>query len=64
MPAPTTVIRSPTSGAASHNALTAVSKVPASTARAGGTSSGTTTTELAGTTYLVWCGYRQNTTRP
>ena len=42
MPAPTTVTRSPTSGAASHSALTAVSTVPASTARAGGTSSGTT----------------------
>ena len=36
MPAPTTVTRSPTSGAASHRALTAVSTVPASTARAGG----------------------------
>ena len=35
IPAPTTVIRSPTSGAASHSALTAVSTVPASTARAG-----------------------------
>ena len=50
MPAPTTVTRSPISGAASHSALTAVSTVPASTARAGGTSSGTTTTAAAGTT--------------
>ncbi len=50
MPAPTTVTRSPSSGAASHSALTAVSTVPASTARAGGTPSGTTTTALAGTT--------------
>ena len=56
MPAPTTVTRSPSSGAASHSALTAVSTVPASTARAGGTSSGTTTTASAGTTYAVWCG--------
>ena len=37
-------------GAASHRALTAVSTVPASTARAGGTSSGTTVTAPAGTT--------------
>ena len=56
MPAPTTATRSPTSGAASHSALTAVSTVPASTARAGGTSSGTTVTASAGTTYAVWCG--------
>ena len=42
MPAPTTVTRSPSSGAASHSALTAVSTVPARTARAGGTPSGTT----------------------
>src|SRR5215211_5051069 len=62
IPAPTT--RSPTSGAASHRALTAVSTVPASTARAGGTSSGTTVTAPAGTTYTVWCGYRQKTVRP
>ena len=33
IPAPTTATRSPTSGAASHSALTAVSTVPASTAR-------------------------------
>ena len=44
MPAPTTATRSPISGAASHRALTAVSTVPASTARAGGTPSGTTVT--------------------
>ena len=50
IPAPTTAIRSPTSGAASQAALMAVSTVPASTARAGGTSSGTTTTDRAGTT--------------
>ena len=50
IPAPTTVTRSPTSGAASHSAFTAVSTVPASTARAGGTPSGTTTTAVAGTT--------------
>jgi hypothetical protein len=56
MPAPTTAIRSPTSGAASQSAFTAVSTVPASTARAGGTPSGTATTDSAGTTYLVWCG--------
>jgi hypothetical protein len=53
IPAPTTATRSPTSGAASHRALTAVSTVPASTARAGGTSSGTTVTAPAGTTYAV-----------
>ena len=41
MPAPTTVTRSPTSGAASQSALTAVSIAPASTARPAGTSSGT-----------------------
>ena len=35
IPAPTTAIRSPTSGAASHSAFTAVSTVPASTARVG-----------------------------
>ena len=64
IPAPTTATRSPTSGAASHRALTAVSTVPASTARAGGTSSGTTVTAPAGTTYAVWCGYRQKTVRP
>ena len=51
MPAPTTVTRSPTSGGASHSALTAVSTVPASTARRAGTSSGTGTTASAGTTY-------------
>ena len=64
IPAPTTATRSPTSGGASHRALTAVSTVPASTARAGGTSSGTTVTAPAGTTYAVWCGYRQKTVRP
>ena len=64
MPAPITVTRSPTSGAASHSALTAVSTVPASTARAAGTPSGTGTTALAGTTYALWCGCRQNTVRP
>ena len=56
MPAPTTVIRSPTSGPASHRALTAVCTVPARTARSGGTSSGTTVTASAGTTYAVWWG--------
>ena len=50
MPAPTTVIRSPISGRASQQALTAVSTVPASTARAAGTPSGTTVTAEAGTT--------------
>src|SRR5215208_1331457 len=64
IPAPTTATRSPTSGGASQRALTAVSTVPASTARAGGTSSGTTVTAPAGTTYAVWCGYRQKTVRP
>src|SRR5215207_3591644 len=64
IPAPTTATRSPTIGAASHSALTAVSTVPASTARPGGTSSGTTVTAPAGTTYAVWCGYRQKTVRP
>ena len=64
IPAPTTATRSPISGAASHRALTAVSTVPASTARAGGTSSGTRVTAPAGTTYAVWCGNRQKTVRP
>src|SRR5215210_4689606 len=64
IPAPTTATRSPSRGGASQRALTAVSTVPASTARAGGTSSGTTVTAPAGTTYAVWCGYRQNTVRP
>ena len=64
MPAPTTATRSPRSGRASHSALTAVSTVPASTARRGGTPSGTTVTAVAGTTYDVWCGCRQNTVRP
>ena len=50
MPAPTTVIRSPTSGAASHSALTAVSTVPASTARAGGHAVGHHGHRAAGTT--------------
>ena len=50
IPAPTTVTRSPSSGGASHSALTAVSTVPASTARRAGTSSGTGTTASAGTT--------------
>ena len=53
IPAPTTAIRSPTSGAASHSAFTAVSTVPARTARSAGTSSGTGTTAMAGTTYSV-----------
>ena len=39
-PAPTTAMRSPSRGAASHSALTAVSMLAASTARAGGTPSG------------------------
>lgn len=56
MPAPTTAIRSPISGAASHRAFTAVSTVPASTARPAGTVSGTGVTALAGTTYRLWCG--------
>ena len=51
-------------GAASQSALTAVSTVPASTARRGGTPSGTTATASAGTTYAVWCGWRQKTVRP
>ena len=51
-------------GAASQSALTAVSTVPASTARSAGTSSGTTVTSVAGTTYAVWCGCRQNTVLP
>ena len=50
MPAPTTLIRSPSNGAASQSALIAVSTVPANTARSGGTSSGTTITAPAGTT--------------
>ena len=37
VPAPITATRSPTRGAASHSALTAVSRLAASTARAGGT---------------------------
>src|SRR5689334_1084863 len=53
IPAPTTAIRSPTSGAASQRAFTAVSTVPARTARAAGTSSGTGVTALTGTTYRV-----------
>jgi hypothetical protein len=64
IPAPTTAIRSPTSGAASHSAFTAVSTVPARTARVAGTSSGTGVTDVAGTTKRVWWGYRQNTVRP
>jgi hypothetical protein len=64
MPPPTTAIRSPIRGVASQRALTAVSTVPASTARAAGTPSGTTVTAVAGTTYRVWCGCRQNTVRP
>ena len=64
IPAPTTATRSPTRGAASQSALTAVSTVPASTARLAGTSSGTTTTDSTGTTYAVWCGCRQKTVRP
>lgn len=50
IPAPTTAIRSPSRGAASHAAFTAVSTVPASTARGAGTPSGTGVTALAGTT--------------
>ena len=41
MPAPMTVMRSPSGGAASHSTLTAVSTAPASTARRAGTPSGT-----------------------
>ena len=50
IPAPTTATRSPTNGPASQRALTAVSSVPASTARAAGTPSGTTATASTGTT--------------
>ena len=50
IPPPTTAIRSPTSGDASHSALTAVSTVPARTARAGGRPSGSGVTAAAGTT--------------
>ena len=50
MPAPTTVMRSPTRGAASHSTFTAVSTAPASTARRAGTPSGTTVTADSGTT--------------
>jgi hypothetical protein len=49
-PAPTTHARSPTRGAASHSALTAVSAMPASTARRAGMSGGTGSTAKAGTT--------------
>ena len=50
MPAPTTATRSPISGRASQSAFTAVSTVPASTARRGGTPPGTGVTASAGTT--------------
>jgi hypothetical protein len=43
-------------GAASHSALTAVSTVPARTARPAGTPGGTGVTARAGTTYRLWCG--------
>ena len=56
MPPPTTLTRSPSRGGASHSAFTAVSTVPASTARSAGTPAGTSTTAPAGTTYAVWCG--------
>ncbi|MDT4874907.1 hypothetical protein FQZ97_1102410 [compost metagenome] len=64
VPPPTTAMRSPRRGAASHNALMAVSRLAASTARAAGTPLGKGTTAWAGTWYTVWCGYRQNTVRP
>jgi hypothetical protein len=50
IPPPTTATLSPTRGSASQRAFTAVSTVPASTARSGGTSSGTTDTASTGTT--------------
>ena len=64
IPPPTTATLSPTRGAASQRALTAVSTVPASTARSGGTPSGTTATASTGTTNALWCGKRENTVRP
>ena len=48
--------QTPIRGRASQSAFTAVSTVPASTARSAGTPSGTGTTASAGTTYAVWCG--------
>ena len=38
--------------------------VPAGRAVLAGTDSGTGVTAAVGTTYRVWCGYRQNTVRP
>ena len=64
MPAPTTLTRSPTSGAASHRMFTAVSTAPASTARRAGTPSGTTAIADSGTTNADWCGKRVKTVRP
>ena len=65
MPAPTTVTRSPTSGAASHSALTAVSTVPASTARRRRHAvRARRSPPRPARRSAVWCGYRQKTVRP
>ena len=64
MPAPTTAIRSPTSGAASQSALTAVSTVPASTARVRRAPVGYGRHRAGRHDVAVWCGYRQKTVRP
>ena len=63
-PAPITAMRSPSLGPASHSALTAVSTVPVSTARRGGTPSGMRVSAETGTTYRSWCGWRQKTVWP
>ncbi|GMA38345.1 hypothetical protein GCM10025883_03900 [Mobilicoccus caccae] len=56
MPPPTTAMRSPSRGPASHRALTAVSTAPASTARSVGTSSGIGVRAPVSTTYRSTCG--------
>ena len=63
-PPPTTAMRAPTAGAPSQRTFTAVSALAASAARPVGTSSGSGTTAVAGTTKRVWCGCRQKTRRP
>ena len=52
-PAPTTDTRSPTSGRASQTPLIAVSRLAASTARAGGVPGGSRCTAVEGTTKCV-----------
>jgi hypothetical protein len=63
-PPPKMAMRSPGPAPESQSAFSAVSMLAASTARRGGTPSGTRVSAEAGATMRSWCGCRMKTVRP